>query len=208
MSKVLTWNSYIYFAGSSNNSYNNKTSNNWTNNSSYGRYSTNQEYTYNDENWSRTEYKRQRTKRTWDFNQQKPFNVFINVITVPKNIIKTQIDIMLLSFIKSHRLRWILLQLFQYIWTWGLNSLNFNILISSSTPHHNPLVEFIKNLLENHTVRIELTEIEAIKGKAVRVKVNENEKVLVVNIPRGVQRGQSFYLFYLIDDNDNTKFKG
>jgi len=63
-------------------------------------------------------------------------------------------------------------------------------------------------LLENHTIRIELTEIEAIKGKAVRVKVNENEKVLVVNIPKGVQKGQSFYLFYLIDDNDDNKFKG
>jgi len=63
-------------------------------------------------------------------------------------------------------------------------------------------------LLENRTIRIELTELEAIKGKAVRVKVNENEKVLVVNIPRGVQRNQSFYLFYLTEDNDNAKFKG
>jgi len=71
----------------------------------------------------------------------------------------------------------------------------------------NPLGEFIKSLLENQTVRIELTEMEAIKGKAVRVKVNENEKVLVVNIPRGAHRGQSFYLFYLIDNGDNTKFK-
>lgn len=204
----MTWNSYIFFAGSSNNSYNNNTSNNWTDNSSYGRYNTNQEYTYNDKYWSRTEYNHQRTKRSRGFDQHKPFNVFINVISVPQNIIKTQIDIMLLSFIKNRKLKWILLQLFQYIWTWGLNSLNYNVLISSSTPHGNPLVEFMKNLLETHTVRIELTEIEAIKGKAVRVKVNENEKVLVVNIPRGVQKGQSFYLFYLIDDNDNMKFKG
>jgi len=47
--------------------------------------------------------------------------------------------------------------------------------------------------------------MEAIKGKAVRVKVNENEKVLVVNIPRGVHKDQSFYLFYLNNDEDNTK---
>ncbi|XP_022160547.1 chaperone protein dnaJ 49-like isoform X2 [Myzus persicae] len=192
--------------GSSNSNYS-STSNDWTSNSSYGRYNTNHEYTYNNKNWSRTEYSHQRTRRSAGFDQHKPFNVFINVISVPQNIIKTQIDLILLNFIKNRTLKWILFQLFQYLWTWGLKNLNYNVLISSSSPM-NPLGEFIRSLLENHTVRIELTEIEAIKGKAVRVKVNENEKVLVVNIPRGVHRGQSFYLFYLIDDNDNTKFKG
>ncbi|KAL4142373.1 hypothetical protein QTP88_004844 [Uroleucon formosanum] len=189
--------------GSSNNNYSN-TSNNWTSNSSYGRYNTNPKYTYNNKNWSRTEYSHQRTERAGGFNKLKPFNVFINVISVPKNIVKTQIDIMLLSFVKNRTLKWILFQLFQYLWTWGLNNLNYNVLISS-TSSNNPLAEFIRSLLKTHTIRIELTEMEAIKGKAVRVKVNENEKVLIVDIPRGVHKDQSFYLFYLNDDNDNTK---
>ncbi|XP_008180920.1 uncharacterized protein LOC100163713 isoform X2 [Acyrthosiphon pisum] len=191
--------------GSSNNNYS-STSNDWTYNSSYGRHNTKyHEYTYNNKNWSRTEYSHQRTNRAaGDFDKLKPFNVFINVISVPKNIVKTQIDIMLLSFIKNRTLKWIVFQLFQYLWTWGLKNLNYNVLISSSSPN-NPFAEFIRNLLDNHTIRIELTEMEAIKGKAVRVKVNENEKVLVVNIPRGVHKGQSFYLFYLNNDDDNTK---
>ncbi|XP_027841929.1 dnaJ-like protein MG002 homolog isoform X3 [Aphis gossypii] len=178
-------------------------SSNWTSNSSYGRYNTNYEYTYNR---SRTENSHARYKRPEGYNSLKPFNVFINVISVPKNIIKTQIDLMLLSFIKNRTLKWILFQLFQYLWTLGLKNLNYNVLIPSSSPG-NGLGEFIKSLLESQTIRIELTEIEAIKGKAVRVNVSENEKVLVVNLPRGVQRNQSFYLFYLIDDDDNIKFK-
>lgn len=196
----------LFFADFSNNNYrsqNSSTSNNWTSNSSYGRYNTNYEYTYN---WSRTENSRSRYKRPGDYNSLKPFNVFINVISVPKNIIKTQIDIMLLSFIKNRMLKLILFQLFQYLWTLCLKNLNFNVLIPSSSPSSG-LGEFIKSLLKSQTIRIELTEIEAIKGKAVRVNVSENEKVLVVDIPRGVQREQSFYLFYLIDDDDNTKFK-
>jgi len=196
----------LFFADFSNNNYrsqNSSTSNNWTSNSSYGRYNTNYEYTYN---WSRTENSRSRYKRPGDYNSLKPFNVFINVISVPKNIIKTQIDIMLLSFIKNRTLKLILFQLFQYLWTLWLKNLNFNVLIPSSSPSSG-LGEFIKSLLKSQTIRIELTEIEAIKGKAVRVNVSENEKVLVVDIPRGVQREQSFYLFYLIDDDDNTKFK-
>uniref|UniRef100_A0A2H8TVG6 DnaJ homolog subfamily B member 9 n=1 Tax=Melanaphis sacchari TaxID=742174 RepID=A0A2H8TVG6_9HEMI len=196
-------------SGFSNNNYgsqNSNTSNSWTSNSSYGRYNTNYEYTSSNKNWSRTEYTHSRNKYARDYDPLKPFNVFINVISVPKNIIKTQIDVMLLSFIKNRTLKWVLFQLFQYLWTWGLSNLNYNVLISSSSPN-SAFGEFIKNLLENKTIRIELTEIEAIKGKAVRVVVNENEKVVVVNIPRGVQRGQSFYLFYLIDNDDNAKFK-
>jgi len=192
----------LFFAGSSNNNYS-STSKDWTSNSSYGRYNTNYEYTYNNKNWSRTEYSHQRTKRAGGFDKLKPFNVFINVISVPKNIVKTQIDIMLLSFIKNRTLKWIVFQLFQYLWTWGLNNLNYNVLISSSSTN-NPFAEFIRSLLDNHTIRIELTEMEAIKGKAVRVQVNENEKVLVVNIPRGVHKDQSFYLFYLKNDDDNN----
>jgi len=69
------------------------------------------------------------------------------------------------------------------------------------------LGELVRSILSSHTIRIELSEIDAIKGKAVRVHVNDNEKVLVVNIPRGVQKDQSFYLFYLIDDDDNTSYK-
>jgi len=202
MSKILTG-IMLFFSGSSNNNYSN-TSNDWTSNYSYGRYNTNHKYTYNNKNWSRTEYSHQRTERAGGFDKLKPFNVFINVISVPKNIVKTQIDIMLLSFIKNRTLKWILFQLFQYLWTWGLNNLNYNVLISSTSPNH-PLAEFIRSLLKNQTIRIELTEMEAIKGKAVRVKVNENEKVLIVDIPRGVHKDQSFYLFYLNDDDDNTK---
>ncbi|XP_026812804.1 uncharacterized protein LOC113553601 isoform X2 [Rhopalosiphum maidis] len=196
--------------GSSNNNYRNQnssTSSDWTSNSFYGRYNTNYEYTSNNKNWSRTEYNYTRNRHAGGFDSLKPFNVFINVITVPKTIVKTQIDLMLLSFIKNRTLKWILFHLFQYLWTWGLNNLNYNVLISSSSPN-SALGEFIRSLLENRTIRIELTELEAIKGKAVRVNVSENEKVLVVNIPKGVQRGQSFYLFYLVDNDNNAKFKG
>lgn len=192
--------------GTSNNNYS-STSNNWTSNSSYSRYNTKDEYTNNYKSWSKTEYSHPRNNHARDFNQFKPFNVFINVISVPKNIVKTQIDIMLLSFIKNRTLKWILFQLFQYLWTLGLKNLNYNVLISSSSSN-SALGEFIRSLLKNHTIRIDLTEMEALRGKAVRVKVNENEKILVVNIPRGVHKGQSFYLFYLIDDNDDVKFKG
>jgi hypothetical protein len=116
--------------------------------------------------------------------------------------VKTQIDIILLTFIKNHTLKMILYQLFQIIWNQILKSINFNVLISSTSPNSS-VDEFVRSVLGNKTIRIELTEMDAIKGKSVRVHVNENEKVLIVNIPRGVKKNQSFYLFYLIDDNDD-----
>lgn len=89
-----------------------------------------------------------------------------------------------------------------------LKNVNFNVLISSNSSSNSSLVEFIKSVVGKNTVRIELTEIDALKGKAVRVHVNDNEKVLVVNIPRGVKKNESFFLFYLDDENDNNnKYK-
>lgn len=119
---------------------------------------------------------------------------------------KTQIDIILLTFIKNRTLKLVLFQVFQFLWKLVLENINFNILIPTESPN-SALGEFIRSILENITVRVELTEMEAIKGKAIRVKVNDNEKVLIVNIPRGAKKNQSFYLFYLIDDNANDKFK-
>lgn len=88
-----------------------------------------------------------------------------------------------------------------------LKNVKFNILIPSTSPS-SPFGDFVRNILTQHTVRIELTEMEAITGKAIRVTVSENEKVLIVNIPRGVKKNQSFYLFYLIDeDNNSNSFK-
>lgn len=84
-----------------------------------------------------------------------------------------------------------------------MKNVNYNVLISSSSSP-NSLTDFIKSILGYKTIRIELTEIEAIKGKAVRVNVNDNEKILVVDVPRGVKRNQSFYLFYLIDNDDKN----
>lgn len=84
-----------------------------------------------------------------------------------------------------------------------LKNLNFNVLISTS--YGDSLTNFLKSILVNNTIRIELTEMEALKGKAVRVQVNDNEQVLVVNIPRGTIKDQSFYLFYLIDDDNDNK---
>lgn len=129
--------------------------------------------------------------------------MFINVIKVPKNVVKTQIDVILLTFIKNHTLKMVLYQLFQFIWKQILKSINFNILISSASPNSS-VDEFVRSILKNQTIRIELTEMDAIKGKSVRVHVNENEKVLIVNIPRGVKKDQSFYLFYLVDDIDDS----
>lgn len=122
---------------------------------------------------------------------------------MPKNVIKTQIDIMLLTFIKSRTLKLILYQLFQFMWAQVLKSVDFNVLISSSAPN-GPVNEFVRSILGNKTIRIELTEMDAIKGKAVRINVSDNEKVLIVNIPRGVKKDQSFYLFYLVDDNNDN----
>lgn len=128
--------------------------------------------------------------------------MFINVIKVPKNVVKTQIDIMLLTFVKNRTLKLILYQIFQFIWTQILNNLNYNILIPSASSNSS-MDTFVRSILGNKVIRIELTEMDAIKGKAVRVNVSDYEKVLIVNIPRGVQKGQSFYLFYLVDDNNN-----
>lgn len=116
---------------------------------------------------------------------------------------KVQVDILLLTFIKNRTLKMIMFHLFQFLWSQILKNVNYNVLINSNLSS-NSLAEFISGILGYKTVRFELTEIEAIKGKAVRVNVNDNEKVLVVNIPRGVQRNQSFYLFYLIDDDDKN----
>lgn len=124
---------------------------------------------------------------------------------MPKNVVKTQIDIFLLTFIKNRTLKLILFQIFQFIWTLMLKNLSFNILIPTSL--NNSLDVIVQNILGNVTVRVELTEMDSIKGKAIRVQVNENEKVLVVKIPRGVKRNQSFYLFYLIDDDNSASFK-
>lgn len=132
--------------------------------------------------------------------------MFINVIKVPKDIVKTQIDIVLLTFIRNRTLKLILFQLFQFIWTQLLKNVNFNVLISSNSSLNSSMTEFIKSIVKTHTIRIELSEMEAIKGKAVRVHVNDNEKVLVVNIPRGVKKDQSFFLFYLVDDEKNSKY--
>lgn len=110
---------------------------------------------------------------------------------------------MLLTFIKNRTLKLILFQIFQFIWTLVLKNLSFNILIPT-TSLNNTLDVLIQSILKNTMVRIELTEIDSIKGKAIRVQVNENEKVLVVNIPKGVKRNQSFYLFYLINNDDNS----
>lgn len=88
-----------------------------------------------------------------------------------------------------------------------LKNLNFNVLISSNSSSNSSLVEFIRSVVGNNTVRIELTELDALKGKAVRVRVNDNEKVLVVNIPRGVKKDQSFFLFYLVDDDNDSNAK-
>lgn len=129
--------------------------------------------------------------------------MFINVIQVPKNVLKTQIDIMLLMFIKNRTLKLILFQVFQFVWKLVLKNLDFNILIPTASPN-SALGEIVRSILRNDTVRVELTEMEALKGKAVRVKVNDNEKVLIVNIPRGAEKNQSFYLFYLINDDDDN----
>lgn len=130
--------------------------------------------------------------------------MFINVIKVPKNVVKTQIDVMLLTFIKNRTLKWILFHLFQFVWTQVLNNLNFNVLIPSSSSNNGALADFIRRIVTNKTVRIELTQLEAIRGKAVRVQVSDDEKVLIVNVPGGVKNDQTFYLFYLIDHNDNA----
>lgn len=194
-----------YNNNSSSNSSN--TSNNWTSNSAYGRYSDSYDhYTNYRRTNSRTQYSHQKQEQNYNYNYLKPYNVFINVIKVPKNVIKTQVDILLLTFIKNRTLKLILFQLFQFVWKQILNNLHFNILIPSTSPTSS-LGELVRSILSSHTIRIELSEIDAIKGKAVRVHVNDNEKVLVVNIPRGVQKDQSFYLFYLIDDDDNTSYK-
>lgn len=186
------------FSGTStNNNY--STSSSWSSNSNSDRYRSRQEE-YSRKN-TRTEYSHSNRKQNYDYSQLRPFNIFINVIKVPKNVVKTQVDIMLLTFIKNRTLKLILFQLFQFIWLQMLKNLNFNVLISSSS--NDSLSHFIKSILGNNTIRIELTEMEALKGKAVRVHVNNNEQVLVVNIPRGTIKGQSFYLFYLIDDDDN-----
>lgn len=116
---------------------------------------------------------------------------------------KVQVDILLLTFIKNRTLKMIMFHLFQFLWSQILKNVNYNVLITSNSSS-NSLAEFISGILGYKTVRFELTEIEAINGKAVRVNVNDNEKVLVVTIPRGVQRNQSFYLFYLIDDDDKN----
>lgn len=184
------------------------TSSNWTSNSSTGRYQNpyqNYQKPYEEYTWTnaKTQYKRAKKEHAYNYSYLKPFNVFINVIKVPKNVVKTQIDIMLLTFIKNRTLKLILYQLFQLIWTQILKNLNFNVLIPSTAPDGS-LSEFIKKILGTSTVRIELTEIEAIKGKAVRLTVNDSEKVLIVDIPRGVKKDQSFILFYLVDDDDNN----
>lgn len=129
------------------------------------------------------------------------------MIKVPENVVKTQVDIMLLTFIKNRTLKIILFHIFQFVWTQVLKNLNFNILIPTIS-YNGALGEFIKNLLPNNTIRVELTEVEAIKGKAVRLKIHDKDKVLIVNIPRGTQKDQSFYLFYLIkEDNNSASFK-
>lgn len=122
---------------------------------------------------------------------------------MPKKVVQIQLDIILMTFIKNRLLKVMLLYVFQLIWSQVVNSLNFNVLLSSTT-QTNSLIEFIKDFLTNNTVRIELTEMEAIRGKAIRVQVDENEKVLVVNIPGGAKKGQSFYLFYLVNDDGNS----
>lgn len=124
---------------------------------------------------------------------------------MPKNVVKAQVDILLLTFIKNRTLKLILFQIFQFIWTLVLKNLNFNILIPTSL--NSSLDVLVRNMLGNITVRVELTEMDSIKGKAIRVQVNENEKVLIVNIPRGVKKNQSFYLFYLIDEDNSASFK-
>lgn len=186
------------FTGSSS-SYK-STSGNWSSNSTYDRYKSNEEYKWK----NRSEYRRPKEERyTYNYDHLKPFNVFINVIRVPKNVVKAQVDIMLLTFIKNRTLKLILFHLFQFLWTQVLKNVDYNVLISSNSSN-NPLETFIKNILQNKTIRIPLTDMEALKGKAVRIQVNDNEKVLVVNIPRGVKKDQSFYLFYLLDDDDNN----
>lgn len=201
---------YYFFTGSSDNysssssrsnNYTN-TSNNWSSNYSYERYSYKDPYSNTN---SQTNYKYSNRKTSYEYSHLRPFNVFINVIKVPKNVVKTQVDIMLLTFIKNRTLKLILFQLFQFVWTLVLKNLSFNILIPTSL--NNSLDVMVRNILGNITVRVELTELDSLKGKAIRVQVNENEKVLVVNIPRGVKRNQSFYLFYLIDDDNSASFK-
>ncbi|VVC27936.1 Hypothetical protein CINCED_3A018674 [Cinara cedri] len=187
-------------------SFNNTgTSDNWSSSSFYDRYKSPPYEEYRRTN-SKTERQRSYNRHSYNnYSHLKPFNVFINVIKVPNNIIKTQLDILLLTFIKNRILKMILLTLFQYLWKQVLKNLNCNVLLSSTQT--SSLVEFVKNLLLSHTIRIELTELEAVRGKAIRVQVDKNEKVLVVNLPGGVKKDQSFYLFYLIDDNSNsTKF--
>jgi len=187
-----------YDSGSSNNDK--STSSNWSSNSSYGRYKSDEEYKWK----NRSEYRRppKYERYAYSYDHLKPFNVFINVIKVPKNVVKTQVDMMLFTFVKNRTLKLILFYLFQFLWKRVLKNVDYNILISTNSSS-NPFEEFIKNILQNNTVRIQLTEMEALKGKAVRIHVNDNEKVLVVNIPRGVKKDQSFYLFYLLNDDDD-----
>lgn len=210
MSKANKCILYYFFTGSSDNyssssSQSNNytsTSNNWSSNYSYERYGYKDPYSNTN---SQTNYKYSNRKTSYEYSHLRPFNVFINVIKVPKNVVKTQVDIMLLTFIKNRTLKLILFQLFQFVWTLVLKNLSFNILIPTSL--NNSLDVMVRNILGNITVRVELTELDSLKGKAIRVQVNENEKVLIVNIPRGVKRNQSFYLFYLIDDDNSASFK-
>lgn len=188
----------IIFTGFNNNDKT-STNYNWSSNSFYERYKKPPNEEFKQKN-SRTKY--QHSNRKYDYNYLRPYNVFIHVIKVPQDIIKINLNIWLMTLIKNKILKFILFQILQFIWSQLLNNINYNILVSPTT--QSSLVEFLKNLLSNQTIRIELTEMESIRGKAIRVQVDENEKVLIVNIPGGVKQNQSFYLFYLINDNSNS----
>lgn len=113
---------------------------------------------------------------------------------------------MLLTFVKNKLIKSILFFIFQTLWDQVLKNINFNILIPSNTDD-NIFISFLSNLLGYEKVCINLTESEAIMGKAVRIKVHKDQQVLVVSIPKNVRKNQSFILFCLDDDNKNAEFK-
>ncbi|XP_050535409.1 uncharacterized protein LOC126902321 [Daktulosphaira vitifoliae] len=178
------------------NSYSNSSSN-WNTNSSTGRYTSSgfkKKSSFYDYNYS------------YNYKNLKPYNVYINIIIVPKRVIKTQVDIMLLTFVRNRILKSILFFIFETLWNQVLKNINFNILIPNNIDD-NIFVSFLSNLLGYEKVCINLTESEAIMGKAVRIKVREDQQVLVVSIPKNVRKDQSFILFCLNDEIKNTEFK-
>ncbi|XP_050436930.1 curved DNA-binding protein-like [Adelges cooleyi] len=174
---------------------NSSTSSHWTSNSSKGRYqSSYHDFTKRKSNFYSNPYTNS------NYEQLRPHNIYINIVTVPKNVVKAQVDLMLFTFIKNRVLKIIMYHAFQLLWTTVLKNITFNMLIKSQIDD-NILFSFLGNVLGHERMCVSLTELEAIRGKTIRVQVHKDEQVLIVEVPGGVEKNQSFILFYLHEKN-------